>query len=177
MFESEDLYRLHSLRNQGKLSKQQEKILEELQRQRRRQEEQDDLPDCPFCGNKMPKRNVSVCGHCRNTVFWHAGKVFSTRAAAEGYEGKRRAQKARKREVEAVHNTLREFARHDPDLDSDKAQRLVRESGIEISREQAQRVLQQVKSELSASSPKPTSNFIVIVVVVVGIIGLMLLMR
>ena len=43
------------------------RLLREQQAERRRIAA---LPDCPYCGQKLPKKDISLCGHCRNSVAW-----------------------------------------------------------------------------------------------------------
>ena len=70
------------------------KLTGEIERQR-------SLPDCPHCGNKIPKRGVDLCGSCRREVAWVQGVVCkNTRTAiAELTRQLETAEKRRKAEV------------------------------------------------------------------------------
>ena len=133
-FDFADMARLQSLANQGKITGQQKQILDELVRQKKDRERerkerekqkaeerahQASLPDCPFCGNKLPRANVSLCGHCRSGLFWHRDIPFQSQSAATAYEAaeyeceQQQIRNAAQREREIQHDARREAQRQE----------------------------------------------------------------
>ena len=57
------------------------------------------LPDCPYCGGKIPKVGVSVCTHCSKELVWigHVPSEPTPEKIAEAkrkFEGDQRIAKA-----------------------------------------------------------------------------------
>lgn len=117
--EFSDLTRLQSLASQGKITAQQKKLLDEIVRQRKDRDKEREhrerqrldeiavrasLPDCPFCGHKLPKANVILCGQCRSKLYWlspefgFGPKPFRSREEAEAHRAAEIARQRKTRE-------------------------------------------------------------------------------
>ncbi|MDB4370672.1 hypothetical protein N9Z44_01075 [Mariniblastus sp.] len=65
---------LSNLRNADETEKVRE-LLEKQQKEQQRQRVRNAaLPDCPYCGTKIPKTGVKICGQCRSELAW-VGKI------------------------------------------------------------------------------------------------------
>jgi hypothetical protein len=111
-----DIARLQSLANQGKITAQQKQILDALVQQKKERERRASLPDCPFCGHKLPKPNVSICGQCRSTLHWNRCTPFQSQSDANAHEREKqerdrhneriREQRRQREAAEPQHSTL-----------------------------------------------------------------------
>ena len=61
---------LSNLRNADETEKVRELLEKQQKEQQRKAARHAALPDCPYCGNKLAKVGVKLCGQCREKVAW-----------------------------------------------------------------------------------------------------------
>lgn len=84
-----------SLKNAEEAAKVRELLEQQQEEEQRKAARHAKLPDCPYCGNKLAKVGVKLCGQCREKVAW-VGEVPCEPCQEEATRVKIRREEARR---------------------------------------------------------------------------------